>query len=81
MPTVSRGTRANVPLLKHRMAQADLDIGGLAERAKLHRWAVSRAVNGHPISSRTLRKIAEALAAAPIVDGGLLAKPTQLEEG
>jgi hypothetical protein len=37
-------------------------------------------LNGQPIDHESLRQIAEALAKAKVVDGGLLAKPGQFEE-
>jgi hypothetical protein len=76
-----RGSAANTARLKYEFARRGWNTVVAARKTKCARWTISRALNGHPIAHSSLQKIAEALAAAPIVDGGLLAKPTQLEEG
>jgi hypothetical protein len=72
-----RGNVAKSALLKYEFGRRCWNTVEAAEKCELARWTISRALNGHPIAQSTLRKIAEALAAAPVVDGGL----TQLEEG
>jgi transcriptional regulator with XRE-family HTH domain len=53
----------------------------LARLAGVSRQLIARALHGERIAPASIRKIAEALAASPVVDGGLVAAPTQLEEG
>jgi hypothetical protein len=75
-----RGGRLNVQLTKYEMNRRGFTTVSLSRASTVSRWVVSRGLNGHPIDNSSLRKIAEALAAAPVVDGGLLLAPGQLEE-
>lgn len=63
--------------LRLELVRRGLDQGELAKRAKLRPETISRAVTGHPVSSRTLSAIADVLTNVPVrsaVDG-LLAEP------
>ena len=75
-----RGSAAKTALLKYEFGKRGWNTVVAAQKTGLTRWVISRALNGHPIAHSSLQKIAEALAVAPVVDGGLLAKPAQLEE-
>jgi transcriptional regulator with XRE-family HTH domain len=78
--TRHRGGAVNIPRLRYEMGRRGWTTVDLAEHSGATRWSISRALNGHAIDHAILQKIAEALAAAPVVDGGLLLAPTQLED-
>ena len=82
-----RGSPVDAPLLKYEMLRRGLTTVTLARLSGVSRtWVITRALNGHPISVESLRKISKALAKAPVVDRGLLVevkpskKSSQLEE-
>jgi DNA-binding Xre family transcriptional regulator len=74
------GGAVNIPRFRYELVSHNLTTTELARLAGVSRWSISRALNGHRINSRTLEKIAKALSEAPVVDRGLAALPTQLEE-
>ncbi len=54
-----------MPASKQRRTRAEigvrgLDIGKLSQISGASRWATGRAVNGHPVSVKTIQRIAEA---------------------
>lgn len=62
-------TKVNAERLRREMLIRGWDGVDLAFRAGVSPATVSHAVNGLPVSSTTLRKLAQALVAAPIVAG------------
>ena len=69
------GHAANVDLVRYEMARRDASYRVVAERSGVSQVALARLLRGEPVYASTVRKIAKALKAMPIVDGGLLAKP------
>jgi hypothetical protein len=76
MPTPAVGHRLKARRTRAEMGVRGLDIGKLSQISGASRWATSRAVNGHPVSVKTIQRIAEALAKVPPLAGIEL----QLEE-
>ena len=63
------GVRISVQRLRLELARRGWTHGDLARSAGISAPTVSAAMAGRPVAPRTVRRIAEALSLAPVVDG------------